>query len=239
MSQYTFKKFTTQLETLNSRSSQTISINTDIEGNTDNILNLTYDIDGNLMSKLASNSGVDIGDVDVKTCGAITPGTGSTNLGKAEDAAHSSGDVGVMSLAVRNDTLGALAGTDGDYAPLQVNSSGALHVTSLSKILTNGILLNQAISSGQSYTSSTIDANDYEKVNIWGYINTSGTASTVTIEISHDDSDWYPIQTVSAEYFSWKGMVYYLSVENLQARYFRTRLDSDITRTAKLYYSMK
>ena len=46
----------------------------------------------------------------------------------SEDAAHSSGDKGVMALAVRNDALAALAGTDGDYAPLQVNNVGALYV---------------------------------------------------------------------------------------------------------------
>lgn len=50
------------------------------------------------------------------------------NIVLAEDAVHGSGDSGVMSLAVRNDTLAALAGTDGDYAPLQVNASGALFV---------------------------------------------------------------------------------------------------------------
>lgn len=62
---------------------------------------------------------------DVK---AVVPGTGATNLGKAEDAAHSSGDTGVMGLAVRNDTRGALSGTDGDYTPLQTNSSGDVRV---------------------------------------------------------------------------------------------------------------
>ena len=57
-----------------------------------------------------------------------------TNLGtiagaiKTEDAVHGSGDSGVMALGVRNDTLAALAGTDGDYAPLQVDASGALYV---------------------------------------------------------------------------------------------------------------
>lgn len=66
-----------------------------------------------------------IGDVDVAS---LVPGTGATNLGKAEDAAHTTGDVGVMALAVRNDTRGALAGTDGDYAPLQLNASGDLRV---------------------------------------------------------------------------------------------------------------
>lgn len=46
---------------------------------------------------------------------------------KAEDAAHSSGDTGIMSLAVRNDDVAALAGADGDYSPLQVNAAGSLY----------------------------------------------------------------------------------------------------------------
>lgn len=81
----------------------------------------------NAIGKLAANDGVDIGDVDVTS---VVPGTGATSLGKAEDAVHSTGDTGVMALAVRNDTLAALAGTDGDYAPLQVDASGGLYVES-------------------------------------------------------------------------------------------------------------
>ncbi|HOD79958.1 MAG: hypothetical protein BWX88_02756 [Planctomycetes bacterium ADurb.Bin126] len=50
------------------------------------------------------------------------------NLVLAEDAAHQNADPGVQVLAVRSDTLSALAGTDGDYAPLQVNATGALYV---------------------------------------------------------------------------------------------------------------
>ncbi len=49
-------------------------------------------------------------------------------VAKAEDAAHSSGDKGIMALAVRKDTAAALAGTDGDYIPLIVDSTGRLHV---------------------------------------------------------------------------------------------------------------
>jgi hypothetical protein len=60
---------------------------------------------------------------------SVVPGTGATNLGKAEDAAHTSGAVGVMALAVRNDAGTALAGTTGDYIPLSTDSSGALMVT--------------------------------------------------------------------------------------------------------------
>jgi hypothetical protein len=63
------------------------------------------------------------------TIASIVPGTGATDLGKAEDAAHTSGDVGVMSLAVRTDSLGSpLAGTSGDYHPLLVSNKGSLVV---------------------------------------------------------------------------------------------------------------
>jgi len=62
-------------------------------------------------------------DVDVTR---IIPGTTTTALGKAEDAAHTTGDTGVMALGVRNDTPGTLAGTDLDYAPPQFDSVGNL-----------------------------------------------------------------------------------------------------------------
>ena len=78
------------------------------------------------IGKLAANSGVDIGDVDVTS---IIPGYGATNLGKREDDAHSNLDVGVMPLAVRNDDIAAIGGADGDYAPLQVNAAGSLYTT--------------------------------------------------------------------------------------------------------------
>ncbi len=66
-----------------------------------------------------------IGDVDILS---IIPGVAATNLGKAEDAAHSSGDVGVMLLAVRKDTAAAL-GADGDYVPLESDANGAAWVS--------------------------------------------------------------------------------------------------------------
>jgi hypothetical protein len=74
---------------------------------------------------LGANSGVDIGDVDVLT---VTPGTGAAHLGKAEDAAHTTGDVGVMALGVRRDTQSTLAATDGDYVPPQMTAFGAMRV---------------------------------------------------------------------------------------------------------------
>lgn len=64
----------------------------------------------------------------------VVPGTAATNLGKAEDAAHASGDVGVMLLGVRNDANAAFVGTDLDYTPLAVDSAGNLQVD----VLTGG-----------------------------------------------------------------------------------------------------
>lgn len=79
----------------------------------------------NAIGKLAANSGVDIGDVDVTTVGTITPGTAATSLGKAEDAAHSTGDVGVLSLGVRLDTPNtAPTSADADYGYVALDKMG-------------------------------------------------------------------------------------------------------------------
>ena len=55
-----------------------------------------------------------------------------------EDTAHVSGDKGLMPLAIRKDTAGSLVDTDGDYAPLQVSSSGSLRVTAPFNAATGG-----------------------------------------------------------------------------------------------------
>lgn len=85
------------------------------------------------IGKLTANSGVDIGDVDVTS---VVPGTGATNLGKAEDAAHASGDVGVMALSVRQATAAALAGANADYQPLITDATGRLYVMPFSSSAT-------------------------------------------------------------------------------------------------------
>ena len=57
----------------------------------------------------------------------VTGGGGGTQF--AEDAAHTTGDLGTAALAVRKDAAGTLVGTDGDYAMLQVDANGNLRVT--------------------------------------------------------------------------------------------------------------
>lgn len=62
------------------------------------------------------------------TSAVLIPGTAATNLGKAEDGAHTSGDTGVFVLAVRTDTAAASSGTTGDYEALHTDSLGNLRV---------------------------------------------------------------------------------------------------------------
>lgn len=60
---------------------------------------------------------------------SVIPGTGATSLGKAIDGASGATDTGIAALAIRDDSLTTLTPIDGDYVPLRVNSTGALHVT--------------------------------------------------------------------------------------------------------------
>src|SRR5262249_4507357 len=69
---------------------------------------------------------------------SVTPGTGATNLGKAEDAASADGDVGVGLLAVRKASPANTSGTDGDYEFLQM-SGGYLWVNASGQTLTVGL----------------------------------------------------------------------------------------------------
>lgn len=52
----------------------------------------------------------------------MVPGTGATNLGKAEDAASANGDVGVAAMVIQKSTPADTAGTDADYSMLQMSA---------------------------------------------------------------------------------------------------------------------
>lgn len=92
----------------------------------------------NAIGKLAANSGVDIGDVDVTsaviTSGTITTvstvtalGAGTTGPMKAEDVAHSTGDQGFPAWAVANEANTARA-ADSDYLPIATDTEGNVRV---------------------------------------------------------------------------------------------------------------
>ena len=129
----------------------------------------------NAIGKLVANSGVDIGDVDVTS---IVPGTGATNLGKAIQSAQGTTDTGVPALVVRNDTLADLSGADGDYAPLQVNASGALYV----EVKTSGLPSGAATEAKQDTIETTLTAIETDADTIAGAV--SGTEMQVDVVAS-------------------------------------------------------
>lgn len=110
-----------------------------------------------------------------------------TALSKTEDAAHSSGDQGIMGLAVRNDTLASLVDTDGDYAPLQVDANGALYVTgSDDNALANTAIASAANALGVADTAEDLVASPlanrkylfaYNNGNRIAYVGASGVSA--------------------------------------------------------------
>lgn len=93
-----------------------------------------------VIGKLAGNSGViigdvnlvssipagnnNIGDVDVLS---IIPGTAATNLGKAEGGTHTNADTGVFAMGVRRDTSTTGLDANGTYTAFGMNNLGELY----------------------------------------------------------------------------------------------------------------
>ncbi len=133
----------------------------------------------------------------------------------AEDSAHVSGDYGTQVLAVRNDTEGSLAGTNGDYAPLQVDALGRLRVNADININNDFVFAeDSAASSGalgasvlgvrqDTLATDTSDDGDYSwfKMTALGELyvhDTDALAQLVTIDASLGTID-ASVQSVLAE----------------------------------------
>lgn len=86
---------------------------------------------------------------------AVVPGTSAISLGKAEDAAHASGDTGVMLLSKRTDTAATSAGTDGDYATINTDGNGATWVRELQRALAENNTDSVIHTAFRAITSST------------------------------------------------------------------------------------
>jgi hypothetical protein len=146
-----------------------------IPSGSNNIGSVGLESGTNAIGKLVANSGVDIGDVDVTS---VIPGVGATNLGKAIQSAQGTTDTGVPALVVRNDTLADLAGSDHDYAPLQVNASGALYV----EVKTSGLPSGAATEAKQDTIETTLTAIETDADTIAGAV--SGTEMQVDVVAS-------------------------------------------------------
>jgi hypothetical protein len=111
---------------------------------------------------------------------------------KAEDAAHTTADAGIMALAVRADTAAA-TGANGDYVPLIVDSTGRLHANvsalpraatvvdvSLASDTTSAQLL-AANANRIGLTLTNTDANA-----VYVYFGTTAVATKFTVKIPAD-----------------------------------------------------
>jgi len=123
----------------------------------------------------------------------------------AEDSGHTSTDTGNFILGVRNDTLAALGGTDGDYVPFQMNADGALYVEISSSGTGSGVHVDDAAFTLGSHSgmmmmgfagTQSVDANDAGaiametdgSVHIHDGGNTITVDGTVTANLSATDN---------------------------------------------------
>jgi hypothetical protein len=130
---------------------------------------------------LQENSGVDIGDVGVLTCGTITPGTAATSLGKAQDTAVGSTDTGVAVLLQRDDEQAAVTPIDGDYVVPRCDKFGNTKVTQLpdaTSVIQYGVI--NVATSGNNTLQAAIGAGI--KIRVLSMAYTCGGTVNVRIE---------------------------------------------------------
>jgi hypothetical protein len=77
----------------------------------------------NMITAQGNSAAVNV--VNSPNIGTVAPGTGATNLGKGEDNAAATGDVGVFVLGVRRDALAISASATGDYNEMAVDRFGS------------------------------------------------------------------------------------------------------------------
>jgi hypothetical protein len=137
---------------------------------------------------------------------SITPGTTSTSLGKAEDAAHTSGDTGIMTLGVRNDNNISLSSTDLDYTPIAVNSAGAIAINDGGNSITvDGTVTTKAYSSGGSLQSppssngagTPLSVSNTSTVVFEIVDGSPSFVGTINFEVAILDSTYFPLEVVN------------------------------------------
>jgi hypothetical protein len=101
--------------------------------------------------------------------------TDIANLTHVEDTPHTSGDTGLMPLAVRNDAGTALA-ADGDYIPFTTDATGALRTTTtISAVGNEQYTVTDALAAGGDGLV-TVTASGTPWVTACSFAHTSGTA---------------------------------------------------------------
>lgn len=152
-----------------------------------------------------------------QTAGTITslvPGTAATNLGKAEDAGHNSGDTGVAVWGVRNDTTTtSLCGTNGDYCPLGMTQYGGATVTivtpagdsamddtanavqTINAPIANTSSLGSAVTGTGAQTA--VQGRSPATAMVTGSVSASTGSATVLIQVSNDSTNFITACTIT------------------------------------------
>jgi len=123
----------------------------------------------------------------------VTPYDSSGNeLIKLEDIAHGSGDAGIMPLAVRNDTIAALAGTDGDYIPFTTDEDGALwtHKHKSGTRIDSGNSTTTPLSAAGVFTGAGVDCLGSVSLTITLATDVDSATNGMTFQFSTDNSNW-------------------------------------------------
>jgi hypothetical protein len=145
---------------------------------------------------------------------SLTPGTAAFNLGKAEDAAHTTGDTGVFALGVRNDTLADVTNTTADYSQLSTDIKGRVITAGAPRSLKG----TAQVSLSNTTTETTIlvaTASTFHDV--YGLILANTGATTTKVSIRDDTAG-----TVRAVF----------EVPTLETRGFMLPVDSAVPQTA-------
>lgn len=145
---------------------------------------------------------------------SMVPGTGSTNLGKAEDAAHTTGDTGVMALGVRNDTLADTTNTTADYSQLSTDIKGRIMTAGAPRSLKG---MAQVSVSNTTSETTILAATASTFHDVYGIILANTGASTTKVSIRDDTAG-----TVRA----------IIEVPTLETRGFMLPVDSAVPQTA-------
>lgn len=171
--------------------------------------------------KVTNPNGTTVGGSTAVT--SLVPGTTATSLGKAEDSAHTTGDTGVMALAVRNDGGAVQAGTDGDYVPLTTDATGALRIDLNGTVSTNNSTTTP-LAGNAAFTGTSEDVLNYNEIRITVIASHASANDGLSIQQSSDNTNWditdtYTIPATTSKTYS----------VPRQARYFRVVYTNGVT----------
>lgn len=93
---------------------------------------------------------------------------------KAEDAAHTTADTGIMALAVRSDSLTALAGTSGDYIPLMTDAQGQLRTSAAGLVAQDAAVAGNPLVIGLRASAAIPTAMSTDGDSVFAYADRSG-----------------------------------------------------------------